>query len=465
MLIALYKTFRGGEFAPMSLDSIHPHVDAIVAVHSTTGWVETGLKNNCIGKFNEWAHVNHRTESYHSIVGEYRTQEEQYRAGWEYIQQHFPDSHVLLIDTDEIWEEEHLVKAKAFIQANPHKAYKCRLHTYIKEPYYLITPEETCSPVVIVSASKVKELKGVRGNGIDDIALMPEIYMHHFTYVRKSFEDIKLKFLTSESGDHSPSHKDWLTRIWPLIPDVQDFHTTIGHEDSWHSIRIITSQELPPAIRGREMLNLNEKLWEQFKDKFLPYGFTLEIMNQITDIAFLYIWDAFHLFRHAAAMPDKGTFLEIGGNRGGSLLCAYLGLQSAGKHANLLTIEPFFGDTAKREEFFQNTKGMEFTLYEDISDNVHPLIPDNSIDLFFVDGSHDLDRVKADIINYWPKLKKGGVMLGHDFDFGFIMRGYYDPEVWNLPRAVVECLKWKEITKLYHSSVFKVVKETENEPM
>jgi hypothetical protein len=465
MLVALYKTFRGGEWAPMSLDSIKNHVDAIVAVHSTKGWVDTDLTNNCIGKFNEWVHVNHRIDSYHSLIGEYRTQEEQYRAGWEYIKKRFPEAHVLLIDVDEIWEEKDLMEAKAFILTYPHKAYKCRLRTYIKEPYYLIDPEETCSPVVIISASEVKELKGVRGNGIDDIMLISGVRMHHFSYVRKSFEDIKLKFLTSESGDHSPSHKDWLTRVWPFIPDIKDFHTTIGHENSWHSIRTITSEELPAAVRGREIINLNEKLWEQFQDKFLPSGFTCELMNRITDIAFLYIWDAFQLFRHAQAMPDGGTFLEIGGNRGGSLLCAHLGVQSVNKKANLLTIEPFFGDNVKREEFFQNTRGLEFKPYEDISDNVHTLIPDNSVDLLFIDGSHDYERIKNDIINYWPKLKKGGVMLGHDFDFGFIMRGYYDPEVWDLPRAVVECLKWKEITKLYHSSVFKVVKEEDNESL
>lgn len=245
----------------MSLDSIKNHVDEIIAVHSTTGWVNTPLKNNCIGKFNEWAHVNHRIDSYHSIVGEYKTQEEQYRAGWDFIQQNFSDAIILLIDTDEIWEEADLIRAKELIAQNPHQAYSCKMRTYIKEPYYLIDPPEQCAPVVFIDASKVRELKGVRGNGIADKYLLPEVYMHHFTYVRKSFEDIKLKFLSSELGDFSPSHKDWLNRVWPVIPNIQDFHTTIGHENSWKSIKVIERGDLPAVIRDSSLVGSLIKKW------------------------------------------------------------------------------------------------------------------------------------------------------------------------------------------------------------
>lgn len=44
------------------------------------------------------------------------------------------------------------------------------------------------------------------------------------------------------------------------------------------------------------------------------------------------------------------------------------------------------------------------------------MLDDDSYDLIFVDGCHTYDGCKADIIDYKPKLKKGGFMLVHDCD-------------------------------------------------
>ncbi|GAI04063.1 unnamed protein product [marine sediment metagenome] len=41
-------------------------------------------------------------------------------------------------------------------------------------------------------------------------------------------------------------------------------------------------------------------------------------------------------------------------------------------------------------------------------------IPDN-LDFVYIDGNHTYPYVKADIENYWPKIKKGGVLAGHDY--------------------------------------------------
>jgi hypothetical protein len=50
--------------------------------------------------------------------------------------------------------------------------------------------------------------------------------------------------------------------------------------------------------------------------------------------------------------------------------------------------------------------------------------PDNSIDFCYIDGSHLKEDVKRDLNDWLPKVKEGGLILGHDYivapDFGVI---------------------------------------------
>lgn len=53
-------------------------------------------------------------------------------------------------------------------------------------------------------------------------------------------------------------------------------------------------------------------------------------------------------------------------------------------------------------------------------------VPDD-LDFVYIDGNHDYEYVKKDIELYYPKVKKGGVIGGHDFC------AYY-----SVPHAVIE---------------------------
>jgi hypothetical protein len=50
-----------------------------------------------------------------------------------------------------------------------------------------------------------------------------------------------------------------------------------------------------------------------------------------------------------------------------------------------------------------------------LSDHMAHEIPDESLDLVYIDGDHSYQGVKRDIASYWPKLKTGGVMAFHDY--------------------------------------------------
>lgn len=43
------------------------------------------------------------------------------------------------------------------------------------------------------------------------------------------------------------------------------------------------------------------------------------------------------------------------------------------------------------------------------------LVPDDSVDFIYVDARHDYCGVTEDLFAWWPKLKKGGLLAGHDF--------------------------------------------------
>jgi len=42
--------------------------------------------------------------------------------------------------------------------------------------------------------------------------------------------------------------------------------------------------------------------------------------------------------------------------------------------------------------------------------------PDNSLDLVFIDADHSYESVLNDIKNWFPKVKKGGIISGHDYE-------------------------------------------------
>lgn len=52
-------------------------------------------------------------------------------------------------------------------------------------------------------------------------------------------------------------------------------------------------------------------------------------------------------------------------------------------------------------------------IYEKSVDAVKLVLED--LDLVYIDANHDYKYVREDILAWWPKIKKGGVLAGHDY--------------------------------------------------
>lgn len=70
-----------------------------------------------------------------------------------------------------------------------------------------------------------------------------------------------------------------------------------------------------------------------------------------------------------------------------------------------------------------------------LSSEAHVHIPDESLDLCFIDGNHDYEYVKEDIELYLPKMKKGGLLCGHDYESW----PDYGHKGWKVKEAVEDC--------------------------
>jgi hypothetical protein len=69
--------------------------------------------------------------------------------------------------------------------------------------------------------------------------------------------------------------------------------------------------------------------------------------------------------------------------------------------------------------FHQNIMGCNLTeiVTPIFTDSVHAsrLFQAESVDFCFIDGDHRYASVMADLQAWWPKIKPGGVLAGHDY--------------------------------------------------
>lgn len=111
-------------------------------------------------------------------------------------------------------------------------------------------------------------------------------------------------------------------------------------------------------------------------------------------------------------------------------------------------VDTFLGSEEHQKELkgkmFQPEFEQNITPYKDrvaihvgFSDEVAKTFENESLDAVFIDAAHDYENVVKDILAWSPKLKRGGLMLGHDYPHPDDPHGGFE----DLRRAVDELVK------------------------
>lgn len=121
---------------------------------------------------------------------------------------------------------------------------------------------------------------------------------------------------------------------------------------------------------------------------------------------------------------SRGFVIEIGTHLGASTEAL---LEGAAEH--VMCIDTFRGTPGDfctgtvvpevalsiLQKRFERFPG-RFTIVQGESKHVAGLLRDGICDAVFIDAAHDYRSVLGDIKAWWPKIKDGGVMIGHDYD-------------------------------------------------
>jgi hypothetical protein len=128
----------------------------------------------------------------------------------------------------------------------------------------------------------------------------------------------------------------------------------------------------------------------------------------------------------SSVAKDGFTVIEIGSWKGcSSYFLAHI--MNHFKYCKLYCIDTWKGneDTWQKEEIAQHDIKEIFDLntaefnhiivpLRENSNAAHIEFKDESIDFMFMDGDHTHNGLYSDLTNYYPKLKTGGVICGHD---------------------------------------------------
>jgi len=135
-----------------------------------------------------------------------------------------------------------------------------------------------------------------------------------------------------------------------------------------------------------------------------------------------------NLYNNMVQRFNDAIFVEIGVWKGKSAIYIAEKIKESGKNIKFWAIDIFNGSgyeydkdvlegTLLKKYYINIEPVKDFiqTLAGD-SKELHEKFENESIDFLFLDADHEYKAVKEDLRLWFPKIKKGGIMAGHDYN-------------------------------------------------
>lgn len=117
-------------------------------------------------------------------------------------------------------------------------------------------------------------------------------------------------------------------------------------------------------------------------------------------------------------LADGSRLVEVGTYKGRSFSYLVIEAINANKSFDIIGVDAFPWEDVE-PAFIENMKPLEgeFRYIKSISWEAAKHFEDNSIDFLFIDADHVYEAVKKDIAVFLPKMKKGALISGHDYNW------------------------------------------------
>lgn len=135
-------------------------------------------------------------------------------------------------------------------------------------------------------------------------------------------------------------------------------------------------------------------------------------------------------------LQDNSTIVEVGCWKGKSISYLAVEVINSSKKISIHAVDTWKGSL--NEEYHQNDPAVKADmLYDLFLSNIEPVkqvitpirmasvdaaktYTDESLDVVFIDAGHSYESVKEDILAWYPKVKRGGYIAGHDYPWSHL---------------------------------------------